>query len=156
MSSGTHICYATIIILHLSVTSLSNQYSTRKTPDELISVAFNVRNQLNRRHAGVINRCINYFPAQLGGILNYLSDRRNWPIRQKSTNSRSQQSTMKSFISYSSICDFPIENLPYGIFSTKDEVSRIKLHHRSYTNYAKSCDFKAIKYKYISTHFQLH
>ncbi|KAH0954473.1 hypothetical protein HN011_011212 [Eciton burchellii] len=27
---------------------------------------------------------------------------------------------MKSFIEYSSDCDFPIENLPYGVFSTKN------------------------------------
>lgn len=28
---------------------------------------------------------------------------------------------MKSFVSYSSNCDFPIENLPYGVFSTADK-----------------------------------
>ncbi|XP_011158040.1 fumarylacetoacetase [Solenopsis invicta] len=28
---------------------------------------------------------------------------------------------MKSFIDYSTSCDFPIENLPYGVFSTKDK-----------------------------------
>ncbi|KAL6263361.1 hypothetical protein P5V15_006156 [Pogonomyrmex californicus] len=28
---------------------------------------------------------------------------------------------MKSFVNYSATCDFPIENLPYGIFSTKDK-----------------------------------
>lgn len=31
--------------------------------------------------------------------------------------------TMKSFISYPEDCDFPIENLPYGIFSTDNNVS---------------------------------
>lgn len=33
---------------------------------------------------------------------------------------------MKSFVEYSSDCDFPIENLPYGVFSTKNNVSNMK------------------------------
>lgn len=42
---------------------------------------------------------------------------------------------MKCFIQYPKLCDFPIENLPYGVFSTSDNVSvylqqiRIKLDH---------------------------
>ena len=32
--------------------------------------------------------------------------------------------TMKSFIEYSAQCEFPIQNLPYGVFSTSDDVSR--------------------------------
>lgn len=30
---------------------------------------------------------------------------------------------MKSFINYSPDCEFPIENLPYGVFTTADNVS---------------------------------
>ncbi|KAI4468134.1 fumarylacetoacetase [Holotrichia oblita] len=30
---------------------------------------------------------------------------------------------MKCIINYSTSCDFPIENLPYGVFSTKDETT---------------------------------
>lgn len=30
---------------------------------------------------------------------------------------------MQSFINYTPDCDFPIENLPYGVFSTSDDVS---------------------------------
>lgn len=33
---------------------------------------------------------------------------------------------MKSFIEYSSQCEFPIQNLPYGIFSTTENVSKSK------------------------------
>lgn len=29
---------------------------------------------------------------------------------------------MKSFIEYSQDCEFPIENLPYGLFSTEGKV----------------------------------
>lgn len=42
---------------------------------------------------------------------------------------------MKSFVEYSSDCDFPIENLPYGVFSTKNNVSNI-----IYENY--TCNMK--------------
>lgn len=31
---------------------------------------------------------------------------------------------MKSFIEYSAQCEFSIENLPYGVFSTADNVSQ--------------------------------
>lgn len=34
-----------------------------------------------------------------------------------------QMCAMKCFIKYPKYCDFPIENLPYGVFSTKDDVS---------------------------------
>lgn len=30
---------------------------------------------------------------------------------------------MKCFVKYSKFCDFPIENLPYGVFSTTNNVS---------------------------------
>lgn len=33
---------------------------------------------------------------------------------------------MKSFIQYQQYCDFPIENLPYGVFSTNNDVSKMK------------------------------
>ncbi len=33
---------------------------------------------------------------------------------------------MQSFVNYDSNCEFPIENLPYGIFSTKDNVMKVK------------------------------
>nr|CAH7737565.1 unnamed protein product [Callosobruchus chinensis] len=32
---------------------------------------------------------------------------------------------MKCFLKYSKYCDFPIQNLPYGVFSTKDKAPRI-------------------------------
>lgn len=34
---------------------------------------------------------------------------------------------MKCFVKYSKYCDFPIENLPYGVFSTENNVSNYDL-----------------------------
>ncbi|RZB40516.1 FAA hydrolase N domain containing protein, partial [Asbolus verrucosus] len=34
---------------------------------------------------------------------------------------------MKCFVRYEKYCDFPIENLPYGVFSTKDDRLKILL-----------------------------
>ena len=33
-----------------------------------------------------------------------------------------------SFVEYSADCDFPIQNLPYGVFSTAGNVSRVLLY----------------------------
>lgn len=32
---------------------------------------------------------------------------------------------MQSFVNYGPNCEFPIQNLPYGIFSTKDNVIKV-------------------------------
>lgn len=34
---------------------------------------------------------------------------------------------MKSFVKYEKFCDYPIENLPYGVFSSTDNVSEIPI-----------------------------
>jgi hypothetical protein len=44
------------------------------------------------------------------------------PVRSWVTTRCDSGNKMKSFIAYSETSDFPIENLPYGIFSTAENV----------------------------------
>ncbi|XP_059485882.1 fumarylacetoacetase [Neocloeon triangulifer] len=52
----------------------------------------------------------------------FISSPAHLPVRQGDFSISAQKSAakMKSFVSYSSDCEFPIENLPYGVFSTAD------------------------------------
>lgn len=47
--------------------------------------------------------------------------------------------TKQSFVDYSSSCDFPIENLPYGVFSTKDDVRFMKNFYLNWPHVREWC-----------------
>lgn len=49
--------------------------------------------------------------------------------------------SLRSYIEYSDDCDFPIENLPYGVFSTIDDVRTVNYIMIINASIAGNCDF---------------